>query len=336
MDHATDKNIPAGSESLGELRRGFPRAPRVVEEMKLRRRGSILPMKGEGTVMLQREMITRFREACRGDERIWGALMFGSFTTGDADAFSDIEFAVFIRDDAFEDFGQRAWLDAVSPVAAYFPDNFGHHTALFENGVRGEFHFMRASEVSVVADWRGHGWLPSLDAAVLVDRTGELSRHATALVGGPPARGGAALAEGLTLNLLNLMLLGANLLNRGEFARAWALLSAVHVNLLKLVRLHEGATDHWPTPSRSLEGDLSAAAYRRYVTCTAGAQPGALCAAYRESWRWSRELFETVAGPPDIVLPAAVIARVEKLLDEALARTSVDTPATTDPASKAL
>jgi lincosamide nucleotidyltransferase len=304
--------------------------------MKLRCRGSILRVKGGETFMLQREMITRFREACRADERVSGALMFGSFTTGEGDAFSDIEFALFIRDDAFEGFGQRAWLDAVSPVAAYFPDDFGHHTALFENGVRGEFHFMRASDVSVVAGWRGSGWFPSLDAAVLLDRTGELSRHAAALVGGPPARGGAALAEGLALNLLNLMLLGANLLNRGEYARAWALLARAHENLLKLVRLREGTTDHWPTPSRSLEGDLTAAAYRRYVTCTAGAQPGALCAAYRESWRWGRELFETVAGPPAVILPAAVIAHVERLLDEALARTAADTPAAADPARDAL
>jgi len=270
--------------------------------------------------MLQLKMIARLRDACREDERVSGALMFGSFTTGEGDAFSDIESAIFIRDDAFEGFEQRVWLDAVSPVAAYFPDDFGHHTALFENGVRGEFHFLRASDVAVVESWRGSGWFPALDAAVLLDRTGELSRHASVLVGGPPAREGAALVEGLALNLLNLTLFGANLLNRGEFARAWALLSAVHGNLLKLVRLHEGATEHWPTPSRALESDLSAAAYRRYVTCTAGAEPGALWAAYRESWRWSCELFETVVGMPGVYLPATVIARVERVLGEASAR----------------
>ena len=180
-----------------------------------------------------------------------GSLMFGSFATGEAAAFSDIEFAVFIRDDAFAAFDPRAWLGAADPVAAYFPDDFGHHTALFENGVRGEFHFMRASEVRVVETWRGHGWFPSLDAAVVSDRTGQLSRYAAALVGGPPARGGPALAEGLALNLINLMLFGANLLNRGEYARAWALLGKAHESLLKLVRLSEGATDHWPTPSRA-------------------------------------------------------------------------------------
>ncbi|HWS53289.1 MAG TPA: nucleotidyltransferase domain-containing protein [Pyrinomonadaceae bacterium] len=272
--------------------------------------------------MLQRRVIARLREVCRGDERVVGALMYGSFATGEADAFSDIEFAVLIRDEAFDGFGQRAWLDSASPVAAYFPDDFGHHTALFENGVRGEFHFMRASEVAVVESWRGSGWFPSLDAAVVLDRTGELSRYAAALVGGPPARGGAALVEGLCLNLLNLMLFGANLLSRGEFARAWALLSKAHENLLKLVRLSEGATDHWPTPSRALEHDLSAAAYERYLTCAAGARPGELCAAYRESWRWGRELFETVGGPLKVGLPATVTARVGELLDEASARSN--------------
>jgi hypothetical protein len=92
-------------------------------------------------------------------------------------------------------------------------------------GVRGEFHSMRERDVSVVAGGLGSGWFPSLDAAVLVDRTGELSRHASALVGGTPARGGAALVEGLALNLLNMM-------------------------------------EHWPPPSRPLEGERSTAAYR--------------------------------------------------------------------------
>lgn len=268
--------------------------------------------------MLQQRMIERFREICHEDERVVGALMFGSFTIGEGDAFSDIEFAVFIQDDAFESFEQRSWLDAVSPVAAYFLDDFGHHTALFQNGVRGELHFMRASDLPVIASWQGYGWFPSLAAAVVLDRTGELSHHARALVGGPPERGGVPLVEGIALNLINQMLLGANLLNRGEFARAWALLSKTHDNLLKLVRLHEGATDHWPTPSRALEKDLSGATYERYATCTASAQPNVLCTAYRESWMWSRELFETVAEPLNIELPAMVLTRVERLLDEAL------------------
>lgn len=264
--------------------------------------------------MLQPRMIERLREACYDDERVLGALMFGSFAVGEGDAFSDIEFALFIRDEVFDSFPQRSWLHEVSSVAAYFVDDFGHNTALFENGVRGEFHFMRASEVSIVEGWQGHGWFPSLEAAVLLDRTGELSRHASVLVGGPPARGGADLVEGLELNLLNVMLFGANLLHRGEFARAWALLGRAHEPLLKLVRLSEGTTAHWPTPSRALEGDLSVAAYERYLSCTAGALPSELFSAYGASWEWSRELFEMVGGPLGVELPPSIIGRVNDLL----------------------
>ncbi len=90
--------------------------------------------------------------------------MFGSFAIGEGDAFSDIEFAVFIQDDSFEDFEQRSWLNAVSPVAAYLMDDFGHHTALFENGIRGEFHFMRKTDIPIISTWQGYGWFPSLDA----------------------------------------------------------------------------------------------------------------------------------------------------------------------------
>ncbi len=274
--------------------------------------------------MLQQEMIECFRTACHEDERVAAALMFGSFAIGEGDEFSDIEFAVFIRDGSFDEFEQRSWLHGVSPVAAYFQDDFGHHTALFMNGVRGEFLFMRASDVPVVAGWQGYSWFPSLSATVVLDRSGELSRYASALVGGPPSRGGAVLAEGIALNFISLMLFGANLLNRGEYARAWALLGRAHENLLKLVRIREGTTAHWPTPSRALERELSDAAYARYLACTAGAESRTLRTAYRESWKWGTELFETVAGPLNIELPAVVIQHVRKLLDGACARSNTD------------
>ncbi len=113
--------------------------------------------------------------------------------------------------------------------------------------------------------------------------------------------------EGLVLNLISLMLFGANLLNRGEYARARALLSKAHENLLKLVRLHEGATDHWPTPSRALEKDISEDSYNRYLACTSSAEPRALCAAYHQTWTWSLELFKSVTEPLNIELPRALL-----------------------------
>lgn len=260
-------------------------------------------------------MIERLKKACQADERLVAALMFGSFTTGEGDANSDIEFALFLCENSYEDFDARAWLSkAVGPVAAYFPDSFGHHTALFANGVRCEVHVMAESEIPVIASWKGYGWFPSLGDAVLVDRNGELSRYASELVGGPPERGGAELVENLMLNLVNLSLFGANLLNRGEWARAWALLGQVHDPLLKLARLSEGATEHWPTPSRALEQDIGAPIYARYIGCTAGADPKHLAAAYRATWGWSLELFEEVAVPLALRPPAVIVERIGALL----------------------
>ncbi len=270
--------------------------------------------------MVQQQMIERFRRVSLTDDRVTAALMFGSFAVGEGDDFSDIEFALFIRDETFRDFDQRSWLEGIDPVAAYFQDDFGHRTALFENGIRGEFHFLRASELPTVASWQGHGWFPSLEAAVVLDRTGELSRYASVLVGGPPTREGADLVEGLCLNLINLALLGANLLNRGEFARAWALLGRTHENLLKLIRIKEKATHHWPTPSRCLEHDLSPSAYERYLTCTAAARPHDLLAGYCRTWAWGLELFDAIATPLDVRLPDTVLARVNQLLDAAAGR----------------
>ena len=91
--------------------------------------------------MFQQEMIERLRAAAEHDGRIVAVLMYGSFATGEADLFSDIEFAVFLDDEDFAAFDRQAWLDAISPVAAFFADDFGPETALFSNTVRGEFHF---------------------------------------------------------------------------------------------------------------------------------------------------------------------------------------------------
>ena len=272
--------------------------------------------------MFQQEMIERLRAVAEHDGRIVAVLMYGSFATGEADLFSDIEFAVFLGDEDFAAFDRHSWLEAVSPVAAFFADDFGHETALFSNTIRGEFHFLRRSDLPVVATWQEHGWLPSLDAGVLLDRTGELAAYVSALVGGPPARGGAMQVQSLVLNLLNLMLLGGNLLHRGEYARAWALLGRAHEPLLKLVRLHERRIDHWPTPSRALEDDLSIFVRVRYQGCTGSAEPDALCAAYRATWQWGRELFATVGGPLVVDAPVAIVDHVQRLIDTAGGRSA--------------
>lgn len=265
---------------------------------------------------VQEAMIARLRDLCLQDARVAAALLYGSFTRGEGDGFSDIEAALFFVDDALRTLDQQAWVQQIAPVALYFDDDFGHHTAIFTNLIRGEFHFEPESAMSTVASWQGNAWFANLDVAVLVDRTGKLTQHLQALTGPPPSHDTPAWVQRLSANFINAVLLGTNVLARGEVARALEVLAHVHRNLLWMARLLEHATEHWPTPARAAEQDLSAAAYARYVACTAPAQRDALWMAYQGSWIWGKEMMQELARRHNLSVPDALLAQMDRRLLE--------------------
>jgi lincosamide nucleotidyltransferase len=60
--------------------------------------------------MLQQEvMIEKVRKLCDQDERVVATLMYGSFTLGEGDRFSDIEFYLFFADEALDGLEGEAW-----------------------------------------------------------------------------------------------------------------------------------------------------------------------------------------------------------------------------------
>jgi lincosamide nucleotidyltransferase B/F len=264
--------------------------------------------------MLQQEiMIERLREVCERDGRLVAALMYGSFVLGQGDEYSDIEFYLFFRDEALREVDQEAWLAQISPVALYYVNEFGNATVIFDNLVRGEFHFERASDVGLVDAWET-AFLPALESAVLADKDGELSRRASRLVGDPPDLDTPQRARFLCCSLVNWTLMGTNLLKRGEYARAHAFLTLVHGHLLRAARLSERATTNWLSPSRRLEEDLSPASYERFRACTAALDAGQLTLAYRATWGWSRELMAELAARHAFSLPTTLLARLDGYL----------------------
>jgi lincosamide nucleotidyltransferase len=258
----------------------------------------------------QLAMIDRLREACRADERVTAALLYGSFATGEADAYSDIEAALYFEPGALDSLDRAAWVGQIARVGLFFPDDFGHYTVIFDNLIRGEFHFEPGDRMAGIAGWQGNAWFPSAEAAILVDRTGELAQRLAALVGPPPERDTPATVERLIHNFANIALFGSYTLERGELARALELLSLAQRYLQHMARLVEGATQHWPTPSRSLEKDLSPAAYARLVACSARLDAGELAGAYREAWRWGTELTAALTRRHALPLPGPIFARI--------------------------
>ena len=102
-----------------------------------------------------------------------------------------------------------------------------------------------------------------------------LSRYLAPLVG-PPRQDSPSQAQFLCDSFLNWTLFGTNVLARGEVARAAEILRIVQDDLLKMARLLEGRTEHWITPTKCLESEISPGAYARYISCSAAVDRGAL------------------------------------------------------------
>ena len=262
----------------------------------------------------QSEMIERVRRLCQADPRLVAAMMYGSWTRGEGDAFSDIEFVLFFEDAALPGVDQRAWVTRIAPVELYFVNEYGNGAAVFSNLVRGEFHFDRASEMAKVSGWRETSRFPSLDATLILDRTGELTDHLRALIGPPIDRHAPDNIRFVCHSFINWTLFGANVLARGERARALEILGMMQRYLLWLVRLAEHSTAHWPTPSKALEQDISSTAYARYITCTARLDSASLSAAYRSAWSWGVELMESLATQHAIALPRSLFEPISRRL----------------------
>ena len=159
-------------------------------------------------------MIEKVRQPCGQDERLLATLMYGSFTLGQGDRFSDIEFYLFFEE-ALGTLKEEAWVSQIAPLELYYVNEFGNGTAIFGNLIRGEFHFEAASNVRLVDAWES-AWIPSLESAVLVDKSGELSRLVSRLVRRPPNMDTPERALFLCRSLMSWTLMGTNLLERGE------------------------------------------------------------------------------------------------------------------------
>ncbi len=262
----------------------------------------------------QEDMIERVRELCNEDERVVAALTYGSFALGQGDRFSDIEFYLFLEDDALESLvEEEAWVRQIAPLDLYYVNEFGNGTAIFENLVRGEFHFEAASNVALVDAWET-AWFPSLESAVLVDKSGELSSRVGRLVRRPPDLDTPERALCLCRSLINWTLMGTNLLKSGEYARVEAFLTLVHAHLLQAMRLVEGQSANWLAPTRRLEEDASTVSYERFRACAAALDAERLVRGYASTWERGRELMGELAARHTFALPEALINKLDRRL----------------------
>jgi lincosamide nucleotidyltransferase B/F len=264
-------------------------------------------------MLQQQSMIERTRRVCREDGRLVAAMMYGSFAQNEGDEYSDIEFILFFEDDELATLDQEEWVSRISPVGLYFVNEYGNGTAIFENLVRGEFHFDGASDIETVVgeSMKDTDWLPSLEDTLILDRTGELTPRLRRIVGPPPERDTPEQIRFVCNCFVNWFVFGSNLLARGEFARSLALLGIVRDRLLQMVRVLEHSTLHWFNASKFLEREISDPSYARFVACTARLDDDEIRSAYLATWEWGRELMSAIADRYDAAPPEAFLERLD-------------------------
>ena len=91
-------------------------------------------------------------------------------------------------------------------------------------------------------------------------------------------------------------------------------MTLVQGHLLQAMRLVEGKTANWLSPTRKLEEDVAAASYERFRACTAALDGEQLVRAYASIWEWSRELMGELATRHALALPQALLDKLNQRL----------------------
>ena len=215
--------------------------------------------------MKQLYLINEFKKKSIEDCTISAVLMYGSFIKGEGDKFSDIEFYIFLRDDCHID--KYKWISSVNPIALMFVNEFGTDVVIFDNLIRGEFHFLPLKEISIIKSWQGHTSFEFKEKMNLVDKDGLLTDVLNDIEPPyEPIRNTPAQIEWLADSLINNLLFASNLFQRGEYAHLHSIFQYIQKYALWLIRIYEQSEKHWESPTKKLEVDISSYWYKKYQT----------------------------------------------------------------------
>lgn len=242
----------------------------------------------------QHTLIDKVRQKCEGDTNVSAAMMYGSYTKGEGDQFSDVEFYIFIDDEEFTTFSSSQWIGEIAPYDLLFYNEYGTEVVVFTNLIRGEFHFLPESEMEIIKSFKDTGVFPDTESMGLYDKTGKLKACLDSLKGEGPVRMTDANVNFALNNFVNAWLMGVNVMNRGELARSLECLTDVQKYVLRLIRVRERTVDRWLNATKNLEADLSSEAYSAYVSVTSNLDAAELRKAYSNALNVVQQLIRTL------------------------------------------
>lgn len=235
-------------------------------------------------------MINTVKTTAQNDDNVSAVLMYGSFTKGEGDQYSDIEFYIFLKDS--ENFSAEAWVNQISPLALYFTNEYGSEVAIFENMIRGEFHFLTIDEINVIKSWEGIIEFSDFSRMNLVDKDGILADTLHQIKIQKPDRSTNENILWLSQSLLNVLLTTGNLIKRQEYAHADQSLANVQKYILWLIRIASKQTNHWESPTKNLEKDIDSHWYGEFQLTTSDLNAENIKTAFQNSLTLAEKLFE--------------------------------------------
>ena len=242
--------------------------------------------------MTQLQMIDKTKSIAQNDKNISAVFMYGSFTKNEGDKYSDIEFYIFLKDK--ENFFFFFLVRQIHPLALYFTNEYGNEVAIFENMIRGEFHFLTNDQMEVIKSWDGLVEFSDFDKMILVDKEDLLTNTLKEIKTKIPDRTTSENTLWLSQSLLNVLLTTSNLIKRQEFAHAYQSLSNTQKYLLWLIRIETSQTKHWESPTKSLEKDIAPEWYSLFQQTTSRLDPTDIKTAFKKSLILTEKLFDNL------------------------------------------
>lgn len=243
-------------------------------------------------------MIEKTKSIANNDSNVSAVLMYGSFTKNEGDQYSDIEFYIFMK--SLDNVHTENWISQIHPLALYFTNEYGSEVAIFDNMVRGEFHFLTTRGMSVINSWDGLVAFSDFNKMMLVDKEGLLATTLSQIKTPTPDRTAPANRLWLGQSLLNVLLTTSNLIKRQEFAHAYQSLASVQKYLLWLIRIETSQTSHWESPTKCLEKDIDKRWYAEFHQTTCELNPDKITAAFVKSTEIAAQLFDSLDLPPKL------------------------------------
>jgi len=243
-------------------------------------------------------MIERVRQIALKNENISAVLMYGSFTKGEGDQFSDIEFYIYYKTEKVPD--KLRFVSQIAPVSLFFANEFGTDVAVFDNMIRGEFHFHPISDIEDIKTWAEIISFEFKDNMNLIDKDGILSDVLNSIPPAKPLRDAPENIEYLAQNLINNLIFVNNLILRGEYTHAHHLFWFIQRYMLWLMRLHLNKDNHWEAPTKRLEVDIPDEWFLKYKQCVPTLEKESLQESFKSAVDLADFLFSELNVSSDI------------------------------------